>query len=383
VAVEAVLLNSPSRNPKVTQRELEALAGIGLKDPKWLSRRRKKKRRDPSMARTKKKVSPYHKRMGSALKKGMTFKQAHRYAKTGRNKPKRRKRRKARRNVWKGQSLKHAAAAVKGHGGLRSFKGTGRYSKKQISRVYKNSPKRRKRRKARRNILTNRPKRKVAKRRKARRNYYLPVGGNRKRRHRRSVARNKGRVKAFTAGVKEVFTVKTLIDGLQITGGGLASVAVPNLVLNSKFLAGKVPAALTVGWGRYLINLVSAGLVSGTATFFGKTKLARNLLLGGVSSTLTSIVADQAVKLSAGSPTAARLVSAAGLSGVGILTQDVEAAVEAAVEEELSRQGVGDYLTVPEVESPGIGGMGDYLVPAETADPTLGIITDYDEGGIY
>jgi hypothetical protein len=67
--------------------------------------------------------------------------------------------------------------------------------------------------------------------------------------------------------------------------------------------------------------------------------------------------------------------------GLGILTADMEAAVEQAVSTELARQGVSgmeDYLVPGEAGTPQLGGLDDYLVPVEASIPQLAGFGDDD-----
>jgi hypothetical protein len=198
------------------------------------------------------------------------------------------------------------------------------------------------------------------------------IAANRGRRFGRRFGFNpSGGFAAFKSSFKEMLSVDTLIEAATVSGGSLVAVGLPNLALGYLQRAdgtSPVPEVLRTGWGKYLLNLVATGLASGTAAWFGKGKIAKNLLIGGIAGTITEVVTKEVL------PKAAPAFAAkAGLSGMGILTGEVERAVERAVDEELARQGLSDYLVPGEAANPALA---DYLVPAEAAAPALGILTD-------
>jgi hypothetical protein len=191
----------------------------------------------------------------------------------------------------------------------------------------------------------------------------------------RRYSRNPAGFAAFKDSFKDLLKVDTFIEAAQVTGGGLLSVAIPNLIIG-KFGA-RLPAVITSGWGKYLVNLAAAGLASGAAAWFGKKRLARNFLIGGVAFTVNTVILDlvrkQALAPGAGDTTK-KLAAAVGVQGMGILPAHVEAAVDQAVEAELARQGLRD--TLPE-------GVSDYLQPGmqDFMDPVAGM-DDYLQPGM-
>jgi hypothetical protein len=174
----------------------------------------------------------------------------------------------------------------------------------------------------------------------------------------RGYRRNPAGFAAFKDSFKDLLKMDTFVEAAMITGGGLLSVAVPNLIIGSK-LGDKLPDVIKTGWGKYLVNLAAAGLASGAAAWFGQRRLARNFLIGGVAFTVNTLVLDvlkrQATAAGAGETTK-KLAAAVGVSGLGVLPSSVEAAVDKAVEAELARQGLRDQL-------PGVSGVEDYLQP--------------------
>lgn len=182
------------------------------------------------------------------------------------------------------------------------------------------------------------------------------IASNRRRRY----SRNPGGFGAFKASFKELLSLETLIEAATVSGGSLIAVGAPNLLIAYATKADGtsfIPAIIRTGWGKYLLNLTATAVASGIAGWFGKTKIARNLLIGGIAGTLTEVVTKEVL------PKAAPALAAkAGLSGMGILTADVESAVEQAVQEELAKQGMSDYLVPSEAANPMLA---DYLVPAE------------------
>lgn len=252
-------------------------------------------------------------------------------------------------NPWRDDPVGHSVAAVKGwrKRGKRAKsrpkswktrqrrkahvrrlpKGLRRYARRGTVRVAAN-PSRRSR--PRRNILTN-----ILTNPRRRRSYRRNPGGQ------------------FLSTFKQLLNKDLFIEGATVTGGMLAAVAVPNLVLNLGPVRGlSFLDFARRGWGSYLVSLLAAGAASGVAAYFGKQKLARGLLMGGVAGTILRIVSDVVVPMAPAQVQAALKAPGAGLLGMG---DDVEAAVEQAVNAELARQGIGDYM-----------------VPAEAANPTLG-----------
>jgi len=321
------------------------------------------------------KLSAWNRHVRSVLKSGGTMKSASRsFKKSGH-----------RRNPWRDDPVGHAIAAAKGwrkrgkrakfhpkkwtsrqrrkvharripRGLRRASKGYGRYS------VAAN-PRRRTRRNILTNILTN-----SRRRRRTRRNILTNP-------RRRSYRRNSGGKAQLISSFKALLNKDTLIDGATITGGMLAAVAVPNLLLNIGPL--KNMAFLNVvrkGWGSYLVSLLAAGAASAAAAYFGKQKLARGLLIGGVAGTITRIVYDVVVPRAPAAVAAALKAPGTGLLGLG--ASEVEQAVENAVNAELARQGISDYLV------PAEAGMGDYLTGGDVASSGLGYGIDEDEGDV-
>jgi hypothetical protein len=361
--IEAIVLNPPGRHSRVSQSELEALAGWPNKGAAKNPGRRKR------MAR---KLSAYNLHVRKVLKAGGTMKQA---AKTFKH----------RRNPWRDDPVGHAIAARKGwrkRGKRAKFhpkKWTSRQRRKVHARRIPRSLRRASkgfgrytkvaanpRRRARRNILTNiltNPRH----RRRVRRNILTNP-------RRRSYRRNPGGLGTFKATFKQLLNKDTLIEGATVTGGMLCAVALPNLVLN----LGPVKSIAFLnfarqGWGSYLVSLLAAGAASGVAAYFGKQKIARSLLIGGVAGTVLRIVNDVVVPRAPIAVQAA--LKAPGASGMlGLGSSDVERAVEDAVNAELARQGISDYLTVSEAGDPG---MGDFLTSGDLAASGLG-----DEGDV-
>lgn len=317
------------------------------------------------------KLSAYNLHVRKVLKAGGTMKQA---AKTFKH----------RRNPWRDDPVGHAVAAAKGwrkRGKRAKFhpkKWTSRQRRKvharripralrRASRGYgrvKIAANPRRRRSVRRNILTNiltNPRR----RRSVRRNILTNP-------RRRSYRRNPGGLSTFKQTFKQLLNKDTLIEGATVTGGMLAAVALPNLVLN----LGPVKNIQFLnfarqGWGSYLVSLLAAGAASGVAAYFGKQKIARSLLIGGVAGTVLRIVNDVVVpRTPAAVQSALKAPGASGMLGLG--ASDVERAVEDAVNAELARQGISDYLVASEVE-----GMGDFLTAGDVASSGLG-----DEGDV-
>jgi hypothetical protein len=290
----------------------------------------------------------------------------------------------ARRNPWTDDPVGHARAAMKGwqrkrhrkahahpkrwstrqtrKAHIRGKRLTGslvRYAKRGVKRVAAN-------------IVTNPRRRRSTRRRSYRRNIVTNIVTNPRRRSRRglSIRRN-----PFMDSFKSLLNKDTLIEGATIAGGSLAAVALPNLVLNLGPIKNiGFTKYLREGWGSYLVSLLAAGAVSGVAAKFGKPKLARGLLIGGIAGTVTRIALDLVAKAAPSSAMAAKVASAvstpgaSGLGGLG-LGADVERAVESAVEAELARQGISDYLVEGDM---GMGDVGDYLSVDEAASPTMG-----------
>jgi hypothetical protein len=291
-----------------------------------------------------------------------------------------------RKNPWKDDPVGHARAAVRGwkkrgkrarvhpkqwhtrqtkkaHIRGRLPKSLRRYTKRGIVHVT---------RKVAANIVTN------PRRRRSRRNIVTNIVTN-PRRGLRRISRN-----PFTDSFKALLNKDVLIEGATVAGGSLAAVALPNLVLN----LGPVrnlgfTKYLREGWGSYLVSLLAAGAVSGLAAKFVNQKVARGLLIGGIAGTVTRIALDLISKGAQTSPAAAKVAAAvtspgaSGLGGLG-LGADVERSVEQAVEAELARQGISDYL----VEGDMSGGMRDYLSVSEAESPSLGDPV-YAEDGVF
>ena len=363
--LEALVLNPPKGRVKISRAELEALAGWpgsgGVAPNKGKGRRSRMSRRQQS----------YRAHVRKFLKSGRTMKAAAAAW---------------RKNPWKDDPVGHARAAVRGwkrrgkkarvhpkqwhtrqtkkaHIRGRLPKSLRRYARRGIVRVT---------RKVAANIVTN-PRRR---RRSYRRNIVTNIVTNPRR---RSISRN-----PFTDSFKALLNKDVLIEGATVAGGSLAAVALPNLVLN----LGPVKNLgftkyLREGWGSYLVSLLATGAVSGLAAKFVNQKVARGLLIGGIAGTVTRIALDLISKGAQTSPAAAKVAAAvtspgaSGLGGLG-LGADVERSVEQAVEAELARQGISDYL----VEGDMSGGMGDYLSVAEAENPSLGDPV-YSEDGVF
>ena len=341
----------------------------------------------------KKKLSKWNRHVRKVMKAGGTMKQASRTYK---------------KNSWPRQSLRHAKAAVKGHGGRRGGKGTGRYSAKQIRRVKGNPAKKSKAfyrkigkmgaaarwgkgrmgKKTKRNILTryvnNAPKRSKA--------FYRKIGrmgakARWGRKAKRNILTNMRYVNnpqlGFVESLKEVFSLETLTEGLQVAGGSIGAVMVPNLILSYEPVAKITPDFLKRGVGNYAVSLAASGLLGATVAWLtGNSKLGRNLMLGGVAGTLGRVVTDQVARVAKTAPAGSVTAKLADSMGLAQYDADVESAVSQAVEEELARQGIGDYLT-PEEAGMGdylsvdeLDGMGDYLTPAEAG---MGMLPGADE----
>jgi hypothetical protein len=277
-----------------------------------------------------------------------------------------------RRNPWKDDPVGHSVAAIRGwrKRGKRAKSRpkawrTGQYRKAHVRRSSRLT-----RRYARRGTVrvAANPRRRSYRRRsyrRTRRNILTNILTNPRRR--RSYRRNPG-LATFKDSFKQMLTMETLVEGATITGGMLAAVALPNLILGLGPL--KNIAALNLlrrGWGSYAASLLAAGLASAAAAYFGKQKIARQLLIGGVAGTITRIVYDVVVPKAPGAVAAALKAPGAGLLGLG--SDEVEQAVEAAVNAELARQGISDYLVPGEAFRPGVG---DYLTGGDVATTLSG-----------
>jgi hypothetical protein len=291
--------------------------------------------------------------------------------------------RKTGRNPWKDDPAGHAAAAVKGwhkrgkkpvriHRKSWTTKQTRKMHVK--GRVPASLARYARSRRVAANIVTN------PRRRRARHNIVTNIVTNPRRRSmRRNIVTN-----PFVDSFKALLKKDVLIEGATVAGGSLAAVALPNLVLNLGPIKNiGFTKYLREGWGSYLVSLLAAGAVSGAANYFKQPKLARGLLIGGIAGTVTRIALDLIAKTAKTSPAAAKVAAAvstpgaSGLGGLG-LGADVEQAVEQAVEAELARQGISDYL----VEGEGGAGMQDYLSMAEAESPTMGDPV-YSEDGVF
>jgi len=274
------------------------------------------------------KVSAYARYVGKMLREGKSMKAAARAWKSGKKvaaNPRHRKHgRKVRHNTWFGQPRRHAKASRKGwrrgHRGVRRHRIAANPWSLNAGRKHRRSTRRR--------------------------GFFARIG------------RKPGGFGAFKESFKDLLKLDTFIEAAQITGGGLISVAVPNLIIGSK-LGDKLPDVIKSGYGKYLVNLAAAALASGAAGWFGKKRLAKNFLIGGVAFTVNTVVMDllrkQAVGAAPGS-LISKAATAVGVSGMGALPSSVEAAVDRAVEQELARQGLRDAL-------PFSGGVDDYLQP--------------------
>ena len=360
--LEALVLNPPKGRVKISKAELEALAG-------WPSTGgvapNKGKGRTSRMSR---KQQSYRAHVKKFLKAGHSMKQAAAAW---------------RKNPWKDDPAGHAAAAVKGwhkrgkkpvriHRKSWTTKQTRKMHVK--GRVPASLARYARSRRVAANIVTN------PRRRRARRNIVTNIVTNPRRRSmRRNVSAN-----PFTDSFKSLLKKDVLIEGATVAGGSLAAVALPNMVLNLGPIRNiGFTKYLREGWGSYLVSLLAAGAVSGVASYFKQPKLARGLLIGGIAGTVTRIALDLIAKGAKTSPAAAKVAAAvstpgaSGLGGLG-LGADVEQAVEQAVEAELARQGISDYL----VEGETGGGMQDYLSIAEAESPTMGDPV-YSEDGVF
>lgn len=362
--LEALVLNPPRGRVKISKAELEALAGWpstgGVAPNQGKGRKVRMSRRQQS----------YRAHVRKFLKSGRSMKQAAAAW---------------RKNPWKDDPVGHARAAVRGwrkrgkrarvhpkawstrqtkkaHVRGKLPRGLRRYAKRGIVRVT---------RKVAANIATN-PRR----RRRTRRNIVTNIVTN-PRRGLRRYSRN-----PFAASFKALLNKDVLIEGATVAGGSLAAVALPNVILNLDMVKKlEFTKYLREGWGSYLVSLLAAGAVSGLAAKFVNQKVARGLLIGGVAGTVTRIALDLIAKGAQTSPAVAKVASAVtapGASGLAGLGADVERSVEQAVEAELARQGISDYLT----ESDLTGGMGDYLTAGEAESPALGDPV-FSEDGVF
>ena len=284
-------------------------------------------------------------------------------------------------NPWRDDPVGHSIAATKGwrKRGKRAKSHPKKWKSRQTRRVHSKRPvpmvlRRYMKGRHRVKVAANpsRRRRYSRRRRSVRRNILTNILTNPRRR--RSYRRNPGN---FLASFKQLLTMDTLIEGASVTGGMLVAVAVPNLILNLGPM--KSMAFLKVfrqGWGSYLISLLAAGAASGAAAYFGKQKLARALLIGGVAGTITRIVYDVVVPKAPTQVAAALKAPGAGMLGLG--ASDVELAVEQAVNSELARQGIGDYLTPLEAGAPG---MGDFLTVDDAESAGLALLDADDSLG--
>lgn len=339
MAVEAIVLNPPIRPVKLSRQELEALAG-------WPSTggRPSLNGKGRKMAR---KVSAYARFVGKQMKAGKSMKAAAK--------------------LWKSKG--GSKRGVK-----RSFKAA---AKKTASKIFKARPSKK---------IT------VAAAGSTVHRYFSRLGtrgASRKYGKRYSFAANAGTfakkgMASFKESFKELLKVDTFIEAAEVTGGGLLSVALPNVVMNWGPVAKVTPEILKTGWGKYLVNLAAAAVASGAAGWFGKKRLAKNFLIGGVAFTVNTLVLDllkkQAATAPAGSLTS-KVATAVGVSGMGALPSQVEAAVDKAVEAELARQGLRDMLPAGTADfmEPGVGdylqpGMSDYLQPGMADVPSAQVI---------
>lgn len=129
--------------------------------------------------------------------------------------------------------------------------------------------------------------------------HYNPPRRRRGRRHslrRRSIMRYsrnpgmlstlKGRAGAF----KNLFNKDFLIEGAEIAGG---AVATPILTASLLKLAKKED--WNIGVKGYVTQLVGAGVLGTVAGMFGRPRLARNLMLGGVAGVMASAIQSYVV----------------------------------------------------------------------------------------
>lgn len=358
--IEAIILNPPTkggRRSKLSPAELEALAG-------WPNSRRRNNvgenpRGRPRTARGKAWLALVKRSGGdfrAAARRWRSTKKPGRRvaANIVTNDPGRKLRRRARRNVWaeaksasatRAYAPRHAKAAVTGWKRRKKHLFGRRGAKASQTAQFPLY-------RGRWGVAANDPGRK-----RTRRNIVTNIVTNDPRRRRRGLRRN-----PFMDSFKQLFTVDTLIEGATVAGGALAAVAVPNLILNIGPLKNmKALDVVRSGPGNYIVSLLAAGAVSALAAYLGKPKLARGLLIGGVAGTITRVAMDVVVpKLPA---QVAASLQAAGKSGLGGLGADVEKSVERAVEAELARQGISDYLTSQD--------MGDYFTAGEAQGAVL------------
>lgn len=339
MALEAIVLNPPIRPVKLSRSELEALAGWPSSGgrPRLNGRKRK-------MA----KVSAYARFVGKQMKSGKSMKAAARLwkSKGSSKRGKKRGAKKAKRNY--GTHL----------GAVHTAKGAGTTVHRYFSRLGTKGA-----------------------RSKYGKSYKYSVNRGKK-----SFLRNVGAkgLTSFKESFKDLLKVDTFIEAAEVTGGGLLSVALPNVILNWGPVAKVTPDALKSGWGKYLVNLAAAAVASGAAGWFGKKRMAKNFLVGGVAFTVNTVVLDllrkQASAVGAGDTTK-KIAAAVGVSGMGALPSQVEAAVDKAVEAELARQGLRDMLPAGtgDFMEPGVGdylqpGMADYLQPGMADVPSANVI---------
>lgn len=354
--IEAIVLNPPTkRRGRLSAGELEALAG-------WPNSRRttrNPKRRIGRMARAK--TARGRAWQSHVAKFGGDFRAAAQAWRSVR-KPAYAK------NTWVDDSPGHKRAAKKAarrkgvgfhswmqrlgrKGGKKRWSGKSKAARSRFMRSIRKGTKRRGgRRKVAANILTNiltnKPRRRGG--RRYRRNFGILTN-------------------PFTDTFKELFNKENLMDGAMVAGGALGAIAVPNLLMKVGAVAKMTPDFLKRGWGNYALSLLAGTALAGLANYFGKKRLGRNLLIGTIAGTAGRVVGEQlAPKLPVGVSAA---LTAPGKSGMGA---DVDAAVESAVEQELARQGIEEYLLPDNSAS-----LDDFLTSEDVAAATMGNLDDY------
>lgn len=170
--------------------------------------------------------------------------------------------------------------------------------------------------------------------------------GRRRRRGRRSyrVRRNPFGIKAggMLTNLKAVFSKDTLLDGAMLAGGAVGT----KLLVAQVLKLAKKPEWNT-GWQGYGINLIGAGLLGALVGMTGKQRLAKMLMLGGVSSVILQVVNEQVM------PKIAPTLGISGMGGFG----DPSGMIANRVSNYLN--GMGDYL-IPGQLTAG-GNMGDFV----------------------
>jgi len=178
----------------------------------------------------------------------------------------------------------------------------------------------------------------------------------RPRRRRRRYRRNPFGISI--APIREVFSLEMLKDGLQIVGGGLATQAVTNQALT---LLGKPEWSL--GWYGYVTKLLGTGIVGMISAAFGRRRLARNLMLGGVALVVGQALHEQVLARIA-EETRAKL----GISGMGAewLSGGNDAELRSLVERQVSSY-LGESFDTGKRITP--LGVGEYVHTAANVSP--------------